>query len=110
MPDCDRCIHWMMSACLRRKLLGPHVGDGTLIQPLLANAHFHHDGHQVIEILSSQGTDFIVTLALDFLPSHVALVRERGGLDVPQQLACTRVAARCIHGHFDRSSRWSSAK
>ncbi len=81
-----------MSACLRRQLLGPHVGDGTLPQPLLANAHFHHDGHQCIEICGSDSPDVVVTLALDLLPSHEALGLERGGLDVPHQLVCTNVA------------------
>ena len=62
-----------MSACLSRQLLGLHLGDGLLPQPLLADAHLHHGRYQIVEILTSQGTDFIVTLALDFLPSHVAL-------------------------------------
>ena len=81
-----------MFACLRSQLLGPHLGDGTLPQPLLTNAHLHHDGHQVIEFLSTHLTDFIVTLALGSLPRHGALGLERGGLDVSQQLAFPSVA------------------
>ena len=82
-----------MSACLSRQLLGPHVGDGRLPQPLLADAHLHHHRHQIVEILSSQGTDFIVSFALDFLPSHGAFRLERGGLDVLQELVGTSVTS-----------------
>ena len=50
------------------------------------------DGHQIIEILSSHFPDFVVTLAFDLLPGHLAFGLERGGLDVLHQLAGTSVA------------------
>ena len=92
VPKSDLCRHWAMSACLRRHFLCPHVGHGTLPQSLFTNAHLHHYRHQLIEILSSQGTNLIVTFRLDFLPRHVALGLERGGLDVLQEFSGTSVA------------------